>query len=381
VLYYQPQMSLRSGEIIGMEALVRWQHPLRGLVSPMEFIPLAEETGLILPIGEWVLRTACAQNQTWQAAGLPAVAVAVNMSARQFEAQDMVALTKQVLRETGLDPNYLELELTESAAMGDADAFIGVTEGLKRLGITLSIDDFGTGYSSLGYLKRFALDRLKIDQSFVRDIVQEPDSAAIAVAVIALAHGLGLSVIAEGVETEAQLNFLRIRGCDEMQGYYFSKPLPAAEFEPLLAARCKLDISADAALPGLTLLLVDDEPHVLASLKRLVRREGYAILTATSAAEGMDLLATHEVAVVMSDQRMPLMTGSEFLAKVRVMYPDTIRIILSGYTDLKAITEVVNRGEIYKFLEKPWEDAALLETLREAFRHYEARRASRFGTN
>ena len=381
VLHYQPQVSLRNGEIIGMEALLRWQHPERGLVAPLDFIPLAEETGLIVPIGEWVLRTACAQNRAWQTAGLPAMAVAVNLSARQFEGQDMAALTAQVLRETGLDPNYLELELTESVAMGNADVFIGVTEALKGLGVTLSIDDFGTGYSSLSYLKRFAIDRLKIDQSFVRDIVQDPDSTAIAVTVIALAHGLGLAVIAEGVETEAQLNFLRTRGCDEMQGYYFSKPLPAAEFEQLLREGRKLTFSAAANLPEHTLLLVDDEPSILSSLNRLLRREGYHILTATSAAEGMELLATHEVAVVMTDQRMPNMTGSEFLAKVRVMHPDTIRIILSGYSDLKAITEVVNRGEIFKFLNKPWDDAELLEALREAFRHYEARRMYRTGAS
>jgi len=316
---------------------------------------------------------------TSKTAGLPAVAVAVNLSTRQFEAQDIVALTRQVLSESGLDPNYLELELTESAVMGYADAFVGVTEALKGLAVTLSIDDFGTGYSSLSYLKRFALDRLKIDQSFVRDIVQDPDSAAIAVTIIALAHGLGLSVIAEGVETEAQLNFLRTHGCDEMQGYYFSRPIPAAELEQLLRERRKLTLPAAAGLPENTLLLVDDEPAILSALKRLLRREGYQILTADSAAEGLELLATHEVAIVMSDQRMPQMTGAEFLAKVRKMYPDTIRIILSGYTDLKAVTEVVNRGEIYKFLEKPWEDAALLATLRDAFRHYEARRSNRVG--
>lgn len=233
-LYYQPQMSLRSGAMIGMEALVRWQHPIRGLISPLDFIPLAEETGLIVPIGEWVLRTACTQNRAWQVAGLPAVRVAVNLSARQFEAQDMAALIAQVLGDTGLDPRYLELELTESLAMGHAKVFIDVTDGMKKLGVSLSIDDFGTGYSSLSYLKRFAIDRLKIDQSFVRDIVRDPDSASIVEAVIALSHGLGLSVIAEGVETEAQLNFLRTCGCDEMQGFYFSKPLPSAEFEQVL---------------------------------------------------------------------------------------------------------------------------------------------------
>ena len=373
-LFYQPQVSLRNGEIIGMEALVRWQHPLRGLVSPMEFIPLAEATGLIVPLGEWVLRTACTQNRAWLAAGLRTVAVAVNLSARQFEVQDMVILTAKILNETGLDPSYLELELTESAAMGNAEAFVGVTEKLKGLSVTLSIDDFGTGYSSLSYLKRFALDRLKIDQSFVRDIIHDPDSAAIAQTVITLAHSLGLSVIAEGVETEAQLNFLRSRGCDEMQGYYFSKPLPAAEFEQLLREGRKLAFPADTDLSRHTLLLVDDEPSVLSALSRQLRREGFHILTATSALEGLELMATHEVGVVMSDQRMPHMTGSEFLAKVRKLHPDAIRIILSGYSDLKSIAEVVNRGEIYKFLEKPWDETALLETLREAFRDYEIRR-------
>ena len=377
VLHYQPKVSLRSGEIVGMEALVRWQHPKRGLVSPMEFIPLAETTGLILPLGEWVMRAACTQNRAWQAAGLPAMVVAVNVSARQFVGQDVVALTRRVLSETGLDPGYLELELTESAAMANTDAFIAITEALKGLSVTVSIDDFGTGYSSLSYLKRFALDRLKIDQSFVRDIVQDPDSAAIVEAVITLAHGLGLLVIAEGVETEGQLNFIRSRGCDEMQGYYFSKPLPAAEFEQLLRDGRQLPLPVTAELPGQTLLLVDDEPSILSALKRQLRREGYHILTATSAAEGMELLANHEVAVVMSDQRMPEMSGAEFLAKVRVMYPDTVRIILSGYADLGSITEVVNRGEIYKFLEKPWSEALLRDTLREAVRHYATRRAER----
>ena len=379
LVHYQPQLSLRTGEIIGAEALVRWQHPERGLVMPGDFIGLAEECGLILPLGEWVLRTACAQNKAWQAAGLPPITVAVNMSARQFAAQDVVKLAAAILAETGLGANYLELELTESVVMADAEAFIHATEQLKGLAITLSIDDFGTGFSSLNYLKRFAIDRLKIDQSFVRDVTHDANSAAIALAIISLAHSLKLAAIAEGVETEAQLSFLRRRDCDEMQGYYFSKPVPAAEFEQFLHARRKLEFSLDAQLPGRSLLLVDDEPPILASLKRLFRREGYTILTAGSGMEGLQLLASGEIGVVISDARMPEMSGGEFLGKVREMYPDTVRMMLSGYTDLKAVTSAVNRGELFCFLTKPWDDAELLETVRDAFRHFELRRQGRQG--
>jgi EAL domain-containing protein (putative c-di-GMP-specific phosphodiesterase class I) len=205
------------------------------VISPAEFIPLAEETGLIVPIGEWVMHTACKQSRAWQAMNAAPVSMAVNVSPRQIGTTDIVDLTGRILRDTGLSPGHLELELTESAVMGSAEAFVGITKALRSLSVKLAIDDFGTGYSSLSYLKRLAVDRLKIDQSFIRDIVHDPDSAAIAVATITLAHSLGLSVIAEGVETEAQLDYLRARGCDEMQGYCFCKPLPAEEIGPRLA--------------------------------------------------------------------------------------------------------------------------------------------------
>jgi diguanylate cyclase (GGDEF)-like protein/PAS domain S-box-containing protein len=373
VVHYQPQLSLRTGEIIGAEALVRWQHPEKGLIMPAHFIPLAEESGLILPLGEWVLRTACAQNKAWQDAGLPPITMAVNMSARQFAAQDVVKLAAATLAETGLNPAYLELELTESAVMADADAFIKTTEQLKGLSITLSIDDFGTGFSSLSYLKRFAIDRLKVDQSFVHDITRDPNSAAIAHAIISLAHSLKLSAIAEGIETEAQLNYLRRQGCDEMQGYYFSRPVTAVDFETMLRERRKLVFATSDPLPSRTLLVVDDEPAILSSLKRLMRREGYTILTADSGPAGLDLLASHDVGVVISDARMPEMSGGEFLGRVREMYPDVLRMMLSGYTDLKAVTSAVNSGELFAFLTKPWDDAELMETVRDAFRHHERR--------
>ena len=234
VLHYQPQVDLQSGRVVGMEALIRWQHPELGMVSPLRFISLAEETGLIVPIGAWVLRTACAQNQAWQQAGLGPLRIAVNLSARQFAQPDLAQSIAAALAETGLAPQYLDIELTESLVMTDVERTIEVLRELKALGLQLSIDDFGTGYSSLSYLQRFPIDVLKIDQSFVSDITQQTDDALIVMSIIALAHNLKLHVIAEGVETQEQLDYLQQHGCDEMQGYLFSRPLPAAEFEQLL---------------------------------------------------------------------------------------------------------------------------------------------------
>lgn len=230
VLHYQPKVDIRSGRIIGMEALVRWQHPTKGLIPPMQFIPLAEETGLIVPIGEWVLRTACARNKSWQEQGLPPLCISVNLSARQFAYENLLQDVARVLNETGLDAAFLELEITESMVMHDPEHAIELLNKLKAMGISISMDDFGAGYSLLGYLKRFPINSVKIDRSFIKDLPLDGDDAAITQAIIAMAHGLKLKVIAEGVETGEQLNFLRAHGSDEMQGYYFSKPLPEHEF-------------------------------------------------------------------------------------------------------------------------------------------------------
>lgn len=233
-LFYQPKVDGTTGRIIGAEALIRWHHPDMGLVSPTRFIPMAEEIGLIIPIGDWVLQTACAQNKAWQNAGLEPISVSVNLSARQFKQEGLVESVADVLKNMDLDAKHLELELTESIVMNSAELFVSKLKELQDLGVQLSIDDFGTGYSSLSYLKRFPLHHLKIDQSFVRDIATDSDDAAITSTVISLGHSLNLKVIAEGVETEEQVAFLREHQCDEMQGYYFSKPLPAAEFASLL---------------------------------------------------------------------------------------------------------------------------------------------------
>jgi EAL domain-containing protein (putative c-di-GMP-specific phosphodiesterase class I) len=250
LVHFQPQVSLHSGEVIGAEALVRWRHPQQGLVSPAQFIPLAEETGLIEPLGEWMLRAVCRQQRAWLEQGLAVPPVAVNLSARQFHHPDLVGLVAQALSANRLQPQLLGLEITESAAMTDAASAIATMSDLRALGVGLSLDDFGTGYSSLSHLKRFPIEHLKIDRSFVNDITSDPDSAAICNAVIGLAHSLALRVIAEGVETPAQMHYLRRQGCDELQGYLFSRPLPAAEYERLLAERRRLVLPAQE-LPAL----------------------------------------------------------------------------------------------------------------------------------
>lgn len=234
VVYYQPQIDLTSGEIIGSEALVRWQHPELGLVPPTKFIRWAEESGLIVELGEWVLRTACRQNRQWQMMGYGHLRIAVNISACQFRQGNLVQTVTNVLKETGLSPECLELELTESVIMESAGPAVDIPHELKALGVRFSIDDFGTGYSSLSYLKRFPVNTLKIDRSFISDLTSNSHDATIAQAVIALGHGLNLAVLAEGVETEPQLEFLRSLRCDRMQGYYFSEPIPAQKFEQLL---------------------------------------------------------------------------------------------------------------------------------------------------
>ena len=231
LLHYQPKISLANGDLVGAEALIRWHHPVRGMVSPAEFIPIAEDSGLIITIGEWVLRSACAQNVAWQRAGLSPIPVSVNLSARQLAKGNIVSVVANVLADTGLAPCYLELEITETMVMHDVDKSLGTLIELKRLGVSISIDDFGTGYSSLNYLKRFPVDTLKIDRSFVNDIATDQDDAAIVKAVISLAHILNLKVVAEGVETREQVAFLTGNGCHAGQGYLFGKPMPHDSFE------------------------------------------------------------------------------------------------------------------------------------------------------
>jgi EAL domain-containing protein (putative c-di-GMP-specific phosphodiesterase class I) len=232
ILFYQPQMNLETYELIGAEALIRWNHPEKGIISPAEFIPVAEETGLIIPIGEWALRTACMQNKKWQDDGLPPITIAVNISAKQFFQSRLPEVVRKVLNETGLEPKYLEIEITESMTM-DVETAISTLIELKKIGVMISIDDFGTGYSSLNYLKRFPVDKLKIDQSFMSDCTHDLNDQTIIKTIILMAQLLKLQVIAEGVETNDQVSFLLRHGCVEAQGYFFSKPVSAEEFEKM----------------------------------------------------------------------------------------------------------------------------------------------------
>ena len=233
-LYFQPQLNVHTGKINAAEALVRWIHPTRGIVSPARFIPIAEDTGLIIPLGDWSLKEALRHLKQWDEMGLPKISIAVNLSAIQFQQEDLAGTIEKILSDSGVSPDRLELELTESVVMQDARKADNILSRLSRVGIKLAIDDFGTGYSSLSYLKRFAVDRLKIDQSFVRDMTHNYDDAEIAQAIINLGHTLGLEIVSEGVETKEQLELLKKQGCDIIQGYYVSRPMPAADIPDFL---------------------------------------------------------------------------------------------------------------------------------------------------
>ena len=373
VLHYQPKVDIRSGMIAGAEALVRWQHPVRGLVTPGEFLPLAEDSGLIVPISEWVVREGCAAVKRWRDEGLDTGPVALNLSGRQLMDAGLAARLATIIGDSGAAHGAIELEVTETSVLRDQEETARILYRFHEMGIKLALDDFGTGYSSLAFLRKFPISCLKIDRSFVRDIHTDPGDAAIARTVIAMAHALKLYAIAEGVETGAQLRYLHHHGCDQFQGYLFSQAVPAEEFVAMVAEGRTLDLEANGISTRHTLLLVDDEEGVLSALKRLFRRDGYRILTASSGNEALRVLAEEDVQVIISDQRMSGMSGAELLGHITDLYPDTIRIMLTGYTQLDAVIDSVNRGAIWKFLTKPWEDTSLREQVRDAFLQHEAK--------
>jgi diguanylate cyclase (GGDEF)-like protein/PAS domain S-box-containing protein len=367
-LYYQPQIDLRTTHITGFEALIRWHHPTRGMVSPATFIPLAEECGLIVPLGWWVLKEACRQIKQWQREGLPTVTVAVNLSARQLEQPDIVQQIAKVLEEADVKPGCIALELTESAVMRNPETLLHRLQALRELGLSLAMDDFGTGYSSLSNLHRFPFNKIKIDQSFVKTLNSDPHNAAIVGAIIAMTHSLKLRTVAEGVEGEAQLRFLERLDCDELQGYYFSRPVPASEAGGMLRQPVPLFTPrTDEPTNRQTILVVDDDKIVARTLEEELKTEGYHILTANSGAEALDLLAIEQVQVIFSDHRMPSMTGVELLSRVSEIYPRIVRIMLTAHADIETVTSAVNSGHVQHILYKPWDSEQLRETARRAF--------------
>ncbi|NVM79231.1 EAL domain-containing protein (putative c-di-GMP-specific phosphodiesterase class I)/CheY-like chemotaxis protein [Duganella sp. SG902] len=366
-LQYQPLVDLQSGAVVSLEALVRWQHPERGLLMAHDFLPQA--AAHTAAIGDWVLRRACADLRSWRQAGRPHLKVAINVDASQFLDPGFGAEVAATLDEYAISPDALSLEITETALTRAGARCDQLLAGFKQRGLCLTLDDFGTGHASLSSLKRYPFDAIKIDRHFIRDVATSGSDAAMSRSIIDMAHHLGMKVVAEGVETEAQCDFLRRNMCDQIQGYFFAAPMAAAALQQWLA-------EAPALAPHLLrmhrpprrLLLVDDEPNIVAALKRLLRGDHYQIYTANDGPQGLEVLARQQVDVIVSDQRMPGMLGADFLRKARELAPESIRIMLSGYTELQSVTDAVNEGAIYKFLTKPWDDEQLRGHIAEAFR-------------
>ena len=374
-LVFQPIVELASGALAGFEALLRWRHPTLGEVMPGEFIAQLERRPEIGAVTRWILQVALGHLARWEGQLDRPLRLAINLPTEVLLDDHFVDFTLAELERHHLSPRQLEVELTErSLTSADGPAVARLHE-LRRHGVLVAIDDFGTGWSSLAYLARLPVDTLKVDMQFTRGVTHSQADAAIARMTVELARGLGLRCVAEGIEHPGQHRFFSDLGCPEGQGYLFSRPLEVAAVDALLNAPVTFGAvaaAAEATIPRQRhLLILDDEENVLRALRRTLRPTGFRIHIASTPEQAFEVLALHPVGVVMSDQRMPLMTGSEFLRRVKDRYPQTKRIVLSGYTDLQSITESINQGAIYKFLTKPWNDAELLALLELAFAEYE----------
>ncbi|TVP54618.1 MAG: EAL domain-containing protein [Halomonadaceae bacterium] len=376
-LYYQPIIDSSTGQCRSVEALLRWQHPQEGWLSPGEFLPIAESTGQMVPLGEWVLRRACMDARQLLDQGRTDHRVAVNISAAQFLRSDAAHSVAKALADSGLPARALELEIVESVVMGeDGERVREALLAIRAMGVGIVIDDFGAGGSGFSCLKQIPVTRIKIDPSFIRHIISDQNDAAITRGLIDMVHKLSMEVVAQGVEDEYQAAYLIRHKCDQLQGYFLGRPMG---FEALSSFELQQDCARLFARaeksgqePSRTLLILDDEANILRSLQRLLRRDGYQILATTSASEAFKLLSSHRVQVVLSDQRMPEMNGTEFFSRVKQLHPGTVRIILSGYTDLDSVTDAINRGAIYKFLTKPWDDDQIREEVKQAFIYHAA---------
>lgn len=370
-LYYQPKIDTVTGKVSGLEALLRWDRPEHGLVSPAEFIPVLEETGLIVPVGAWVIKTAATQLRGWIDQGMPPLPVAVNVSPRQFYDRELLRTIQDAIDSSNINPQLLALELTESILMSNADEMVSYLSDIKALGINLAIDDFGTGYSSLAYLKRFPIDTIKIDIAFVRDIISNAEDAAIALAIISMAHVLNMRVVAEGVESEGQLNYLRSHDCDEIQGFLFCRPLPAGDVFSFVTKESTSVQPVEGSDGYHSLLIIDDEPDICDMLVYCLADCGYRLFTSTNAHDAFNILASNDINVVLCDQRMPMISGSEFLRRVKNLHPDIVRIAMSGALDKETVATAINDGAIFKFLPKPWGLAELKSVIKEAFAEHQ----------
>jgi diguanylate cyclase (GGDEF)-like protein len=367
VLHYQPKVDLGSGRICGVEALLRWRRPGRGLVEPAEFLPSLEATGLILRVGGWVIGEACRQINVWAAAARRPLPVSVNVSRRQLDEGDLVRDVAAAMEAHQIPPQLLELELAESAIELNAADTISTLEALKAHGVRLSIDDFGAGHTGRASLARFPVDALKIDVAVVRDIVTRPSAALLALSIIRLAHSQKIDVIAVGVETNEQLAYLARLHCDQMQGYLFSPPLPVDGVEALLQGEIRLPPDSASAAPRDTVLLYSSDPDQLLPLSAPLVNDGIQVLCAQSAADGLRLLALHDVHVLVYDQSSSN-RAEDFLDVVRDVQPQALRMILARGNEMTAVIHAINRGALHRYYPEPWDFPAIRSDVREALR-------------
>ena len=333
VLYYQPKINTNTEHVVGVEALIRWQHPKKGLIPPDVFIPMAEESGLMLSLGEWVLRSACHQLGQWQKQGMSHLQVSINLSASQFLQKDFSVIVDSILTKENLDPSLLEIEITESMAMDDPHESIQSMHKLRQIGIKLTVDDFGTGYSSLSYLKQFPINYLKLDRSYVKDIETDPSDAVICSAAISLAHNLGLQVVAEGVETEKQYQYLKRLNCDMMQGFYFCKPLPANEVEAFIQSH-HININTQTTpVKPINILVIDDDRWTCNFHKQLLENLGHKPTCTLDPIEGLEIFRQNPnyFGFIMLDMLMPKMSGVDLLKAIRATNQHIPIIVITSY--------------------------------------------------
>ncbi len=368
---YQPQLDLRAGQIVAVDASLNWMHPEYGEIDQSEIMRLAELSSQIIAIGEWMMVQVVADIKHVQRSSNALFRVSVPMSSRQFRQADAIGRLTRLLHDAGFDPGHLEISFSEMALRGVDKSSQEVLFKLKEMGVVLTLNDFGAGASSLSFLKAYPVNRIRIHSSFIQNIARRSDDHALVRAIISMAQSLKIATLADGIAKETQHAVIARMGCEAGQGNLYTQALSAAGLSDWINAYTpgsfnRQEGDGDAILK--TILLVDDEANVLSALKRLLRKDGYQIFSTTSAAEAFEILASNKVGVIVSDQRMPEMNGTEFLSQVKELYPNTMRMVLSGYTELQSVTDAINKGAIYKFLTKPWDDDQLRANIAEAFR-------------